>query len=848
MSRFLNFIRSNDLGRGQSPVSPLRSLVATVEACARPRLVALLTCVVVLATLGGSAMAAQPVVTRMEPMGVVRGETTKVTLHGARLGDAMQVLFDKPGLEVTEVKPLDGGKAEITVVAAADMAPGLYPLQLVTKSGVSNLRLIGVGAMPVVQEVEPNSDFESAQKIELNTTVEGLIKFEDVDYFEVELAAGQTIHIEVEGLRLSYDYSNRIFDPYVAVLDERRFEVSESDDTPLLQQDPLCSFTAPEAGTYKVVIRDSSFGGNDLAYYRMHIGTFPRPIAVVPAGGVPGDLLAASLVHPTGDPESPLVIASQYQLPSEPSEAFPLVTENEDGISPSPNWIRVNSLPVTLETEPNDDIRKGNAATAPGAFCGVIGQPGDFDCFSFECEKGKKYWVRVFARNTLRSPLDSVINVYDPAFKSVGSNDDQGGSPDSYLEFTAAEAGSYTVRIYDALRRGGPDYAYRIEVATADPKLSLDRREIVRDEPHGIAVPKGGSMAMMVTAKRENFGGELELALADLPAGIEAQVFPMPANRAEIPVLLSAAADAADEASLAALTARPTDEKLADLEGHFALRHKLVLGRNRREMWGYDSDRLAVSVADPAPFKIHLEQPGVPIVRSGSMELKVSIERDEEFDGVVSLATLYTPPGIAVNNGRRIAKGENEVTVPITANGSAGIGVWPIILVASYDSGNGQSKIVTAPIELDVQDLAFKFEFPKLAGEIETELAMELSVEVMRPFEGSGEVELVGFPPGVSSPEPKQAVTSESTSVTFPLVLTKDAKVGNHKTFNCVARITSPEGLITQTQGTGELRVDKPLPPKADAAPAPKKEETKAAPKPLSRLEQLRQMKANSGS
>src|SRR5690606_11884914 len=116
----------------------------------------------------------------------------------------------------------------------------------------------------------------------------GVIKFEDVDHFEVELAEDQTIHVEVEGLRLSYDYSSRIFDPYVAILDDGRFEVGESDDSPLLQQDPLCTFTAPKAGTYKIVLRDSSFGGNNLAHYRMHVGTFPRPIAVIPAGGIPG--------------------------------------------------------------------------------------------------------------------------------------------------------------------------------------------------------------------------------------------------------------------------------------------------------------------------------------------------------------------------------------------------------------------------------------------------------------------------------------------------------------------------------------------------------------------------------
>jgi predicted nucleotidyltransferase len=95
--------------------------------------------------------------------------------------------------------------------------------------------------------------------------------------------------------------------------------------------------------------------------------------------------------------------------------------------------------PVTVEAEPNDDVRKGNEATMPGALCGAIGQPGDIDHFSFDCKKGQKYFVRVFARGTLRSPLDSVINVFDPNFRSIAGNDDEGRNPDSFVEFTPAE-------------------------------------------------------------------------------------------------------------------------------------------------------------------------------------------------------------------------------------------------------------------------------------------------------------------------------------------------------------------------------------------------------------------------
>ncbi len=805
--------------------------------------IAALTCLLLFGA--DTANAARPSVVRTEPMGVVRGTTTQVIVHGDRLGDAYQVLFDRPGLSVAEVKPIDAKQVELTVVADEQMQPGLYPLQVVTKSGISNLRLIGVGSLPVVQEVEPNSQVAEAQKIELNTTVEGLIKFEDVDYFEVQLRAGQTVHVEVEGLRLSYDFAARIFDPYVAIQDEDQFEVAASDDSAFLLQDPLCSFTAPSDGTYKVVIRDSSFGGNDLAYYRAHIGTFPRPVAIMPSGGQPGQKITATYVYPTGDSQEPIIQTAEIQLPEAVDEAFGVVTSVDQLVSPSPNWIRINDLPVTVESEPNDDLRKGNPAIGPGALCGTIGTPGDIDFFTFEAEQGVKYLVKVFARGTLRSPLDSVVNVYGPDFKGIGSNDDANRMPDSYLEFTAAAAGPHTVRITDSLKRGGPTFVYRIEVTKAEPRFTLNRREIYRDEPHGISVPQGGSMAVMITAARENFGSELLLELGELPAGITATTYPMIESRAEVPLILSAAADASHANALVPVNAKSPKPELADLVGGLKLRNPLVLGRNRVDMWGYDSARFAVAVTNAAPFKITLHQPGTPIVRNGSKDLRVSIERHEGFEGEVSLATLYTPPGIAVNNGRKIDKGANEVMVPVTANGSAAVGTWPMILIATYDSGNGPGQIAAGPINLEIADVAFQFEFPRVAGETGTEMALALGVEVMREFAGTGELELVGLPPGVTSPAIKQPLNPDSTSVTFPLVIAADAKVGNHKTLHCVARIVSDAGDIVQTMGTGEIRIDEPLKTAAaPAQPAPAADAAPAPPKPLSRIEQLRQMKA----
>jgi hypothetical protein len=84
--------------------------------------------------------------------------------------------------------------------------------------------------------------------------------------------------------------------------------------------------------------------------------------------------------------------------------------------------------------------------------------------------------------------------------------------------------------------------------------------------------------------------------------------------------------------------------------------------------------------------------------------------------------------------------------------------------------------------------------------------------------------------------------------VSFPIVIDEKAKVGKHRTLNCRARVKVDDEVIVQTNGTAELRIDKPLPPKVDQPkPEKKKAEKKQPPKekPLSRLEQLRQQKKN---
>ena len=74
----------------------------------------------------------------------------------------------------------------------------------------------------------------------------------------IEAKKGERISAEVEGMRLGIT----MFDPYVAILNTKRFELATSDDAALIWQDGFASVLAPEDGKYIIQVRESAYAGN----------------------------------------------------------------------------------------------------------------------------------------------------------------------------------------------------------------------------------------------------------------------------------------------------------------------------------------------------------------------------------------------------------------------------------------------------------------------------------------------------------------------------------------------------------------------------------------------------------
>ncbi len=790
---------------------------------------------VFLALAAVAAQAAAPAYSGNSPLGAQRGKEAEVTFSGARLSDAQELMFYEPEITVQSLEPAaDGNSLKAKLAIAADCRLGLHQIRIRTATGISNLRTFSVGALPEVSEAEPNSEFNAPQKVGLDTVINGVAENEDVDYYAVEAKKGERITAEIEGLRLGYTF----FDPFVAILDAKRFELARSDDAPLVRQDCVASIVAPEDGTYIIEARETSFAGNGACHYRLHVGRFPRPTAVLPFGGKIGEAVKVEWLGDVLGPKS-----EEITLPGEAPHEFGVFTKDDQGISPSALPFRLTNLNNVLEVEPNNELAQSTPCDAPIAMNGVIGEAKDVDCFKFVAKKGQVLNVRLFARE-YGSPLDSVLNVYRIGGAHVGGNDDVGGyagAADSYLRVTIPEDDTYVVRINDHLSQGGPTYVYRVEVTPVEPALTLGLSERSQFVDIVAPVPQGNRMALLVNASRADFGGELNLEFKDLPAGVTVETLPMAGNRSDVPVLLTAAPDAPVAGSLVDVIGRPADANLK-VEGHLNQRTSLTRGQNNIEVWNQYTQRMATAVTGETQYSIEIVEPKVPLVRNGSMGLKIVAKRKEGFTAPIHVQMLYNPPGVGSSGSISIPEGQTEAVIPLTANSGAEVNKWKIVVLGDATVGDGTITVASQMATLDVAEPFVAFEF--LAATTEKGKSTEIVVKVTKAkdFEGSAKVKMLGLPNEVTTEE--KEITKDTTELVFPVATTANSPVGKHATVICQATIVANEEPILHTLGTGELRIDEPLPPKPDApvaaAPMPMPEAAPMPEKRLSLLEKLR--------
>jgi hypothetical protein len=783
---------------------------------------------------------AYPEFTGTKPNGGQRGTEWKLSVKGARLADFESLIFFSPGFTMKSVDKVEPNKVDVTINVAADVPAGNHLIRIRTKSGISHGRQVFVGPFPNVEEKEPNTEFDAAQPVTLNQTVEGIILNEDVDYYKVSVKKGQRISVEVDGLRLGYT----AFDPYLAILDKDRFEKSFSDDTILHRQDGYCSYIAETDGDYYVMVRESSYRGDGNSFYRLHIGSFRRPDVVYPAGGKIGTTMKVRFMEKAG------FFEEDIKLPGETDANYMMYSKTQEP-APSGNPFRLVNFDNSMDVEPNNEQAKASPSVTGAAYAlnGIIDPPGDIDFFKVALKKGQKVILQTYAQG-LGSPLDSVVNIYNEKGGSLGGNDDGGGRRrlDSKQTVTIPADGNYFVRVTDHLERGGPNFVYRIELEASQPELFFASPQYSVNDTHYrqfAAIPRGGRMVLLENITRNNVEGDFKFEAAGLPPGVKLSSDSAPKDQPNMPLMFEAAPDAPLGHAIVPVVLRSTDP------------NNKVVGKMRQEFdivrqgnvifYTEIEDKLPIAVVEEAPYSLEIVKPTVPLVNNGVLELKVKAVRKEGFKAPIRVLLSWKPPGVSALGEQTIPEGQNECSFMLDANANTPPGVWKFVVMGEVDAGNGRiynatpfCEVTTAPAFLSAPAI------PLTAVEKGKETYMVAKIEHLLPFTGEANAEIVGVPDTI--PIEGAKINKDTKEVSFKVTTHDKSPIGKQANLFVKVDVPVPGGTTTHRIALGSvLRIDAPR--KAPAvAPAPvvvaqnkpKEAPKPAAPKVLSRLEQLR--------
>jgi hypothetical protein len=762
----------------------------------------------------------EPSLTGVSPPGGQRGTEFELQLTGANLKTAEEVLLYHPGVEVVRVEPVNEFRVKLRLKAAAGCRLGEHALRLRTRFGVSELRTFYVGPFPCVEEKEPNNDPKRANSLPLNVTVSGTIDRGDVDYFRVELKKGQRLAVEVEGMRLGA----ALFDPQVAVLDANGKVLADADDTPLLRHDPHLTVLAPADGTYLIRLRETIGSNTDGGKYRLHVGTFPRPAVVFPAGGQAG---TEATVRFLGDAAG--AFTRKFRLPAWPEPRFGLLPESDGLPAPSPNPFRVSPFLGYEEREPNNDVATATAAAGPPplAFDGMIATPGDVDHFRFRAKRGIAYDVQVYATR-LGSPLDPVLTLLDASGKVLAKNADT-KDRDCWIRFVSPADGDYVLRVADQTGAGGPLFVYRVEVAPALPGLTVFQPQPVREsqERRVIVVPRGNRFTTYLGVRRTGFDGPVSLSAEGLPAGVRMIAGPVEAGQYLVPVVFEAAADAPISGKLVSVkgTAAVGSEKIA---GSFRQTIDLVHGTADTLYHSITVDRLAVAVVEEVPFEVRLIEPTAPLVPDGALGLKVVARRKPGFKEAITVTLPFLPPWVEAPAQIVIPEGASEAVYPLTAAPETSVRTWDMVAEARASVGASLGWVSSPFVKLRVESPFVKGSIPPVLGEQGQTVKVVVRLDQRVPIAGRVKARLLRLPPRVKAAD--VTISAETKEIVFTAEIDKTSPVGLHKEMHCQIAIVKDGYEVVHLLGRpATFRIEAPGGVVLDANG-----------RPLSRLEILR--------
>ena len=425
-------------------------------------------------TWSAEAVCQSPELTRLFPLGGMRGTTVDVQLVGKFPDTALSFWMDSPGLR-WEPQAVEGKKDLYKVTIDPTAEPGVRFFRAYDEKGASKLHRFVVGTIREVIEVEPNDTPKQAQPIELDPIlVNGVLQVRnDVDLFSVKVKANTVLVASVDAER---DLASPL-DACLQIVDHRGIVLAQNLDSHGL--DPVIAWPVKADGEVFVRVYgypaspDStiSFAGGEDYGYRLTLTAGPYVSATMPMAVTAGGEIQCQLFG--------------FNLPLDATSKM-FAAEGASSVA----WSAATPvgrlvLPVTphallLEPEYRQRGTEGDLASTippsvvatPVVISGQVASTHETDAYRISAKKDESWRIRVDSRR-LGYELDSVLTIHDASGKQLQRTDDVGSEVDPVLVWKAPAEGEYEIRVFDLHGRGDPSFFYRLWIEPDKPELTM---------------------------------------------------------------------------------------------------------------------------------------------------------------------------------------------------------------------------------------------------------------------------------------------------------------------------------------------------------------------------------------
>jgi hypothetical protein len=671
------------------------------------------------------------------PGGARAGSTVEVTFTGTDLEEPKELLFSHPDIKATPVvlptppQPKPDPKkppvkpappppiTKFKVTVGPKVPVGIYDARLVGEWGVSNARAFVVGDLAEVAEKEPNDDVDKAQRVEINSTISGVISAPtDVDYYVFTGKKGERVVVSC----LASSIDSRL-DPDLRLFDAKGKQLAANRG--YHGKDALVDATLPADGDYQVRVCQFTYTeGSPEHFYRLSITTAPWIDAVHPPMIEPGKTAKVTVYGrnlPGGQRDESAVVDGrvlekvtvEIKAPADKAalgrlaytglrpinmlsvDGFEHRIKNDSGTSNS-FLITYAQAPVVLDNEANDTEETAQEVTVPCEIAGRVEKRRDRDWYVFKAKKGDVYNIEVFS-DRLGAPTDMYFLLRNPAtkqeivevdpnneilnfnFKFYMTTDDPG-----VYTFTAPADGKYQLlvasRTADTL--AGPRHFYRVRITAPQPDFHVAIMAPDNFRPDsGLLYQAGNAYYTAFVWRHDGFAGDVTLTAEGLPKGVTCPPQTLGAGTRSAKIVLIAAADAPAWAGTIRFKATAT------IKGQVVEREVRPAGivwtippqQNIPALTRLEHD-LALAVRSKAPYTLKLGLDKATVEQGGKVTVPIKLERHwPDFKGAVQ--TVPNPleiPNTVLNLPPVNVNGDTNVVLNISS--SAPPGIYNIVL------------------------------------------------------------------------------------------------------------------------------------------------------------------------